>query len=266
MMTNETGSSNKGRTGECHVCGQNKLLSFEHIPPQSVGNRHKVLVYSGEEAIEAGSFGTGNVGGLKYRQQQRGLGFQTLCRDCNSYLGNHYVRPFDKFLLASVYGIRNPDRHLIAIDHEHRLCQMTASSLQALAFSKQVVSNFCTVTTPGGMSDCRDYLLNCEDNRFPERYRLHMYLLPDLTGPSIFSDWITVIYKDRQYLTFAVVAFPPFGFILCDLDYSDAIPDKAGDVTDLTRTRWSDAVSAQFTLPVIEGDLARRPFFWIQER
>lgn len=41
----------------CHVCGREGALSFEHIPPKSMGNNHGVRAYRGVDIIErAGGF------------------------------------------------------------------------------------------------------------------------------------------------------------------------------------------------------------------
>ena len=41
-------------TGDiCRICGKEGPLSFEHIPPQSVGNNHTVKLYSGVDAVKS---------------------------------------------------------------------------------------------------------------------------------------------------------------------------------------------------------------------
>lgn len=37
----------------CRICGKEGPLSFEHIPPQSVGNDHTVKLYSGVDAVKS---------------------------------------------------------------------------------------------------------------------------------------------------------------------------------------------------------------------
>ena len=85
----------------CRICGKEGPLSFEHIPPQSVGNDHTVKLYSGVDAVKSSLTGQDDMEGLKYRQLQRGQGFKTICSSCNSYLGQNYVKPFSEFYRAT---------------------------------------------------------------------------------------------------------------------------------------------------------------------
>lgn len=39
-------------TGRCHICGREGKLSFEHIPPRSMGNDHSVRSYRGVDIIK----------------------------------------------------------------------------------------------------------------------------------------------------------------------------------------------------------------------
>lgn len=55
----------------CRICGKEGPLSFEHIPPQSVGNDHTVKLYSGVDAVKSSLTGQDDMEGLKYRQLKR---------------------------------------------------------------------------------------------------------------------------------------------------------------------------------------------------
>ena len=84
-------------SGVCRICGKAKELSFEHIPSRSLGNNGPSKMYRAVDIVEAcGAFDSSKTEGVRYVQQQRGTGFQTLCRDCNSYLGRNYVGEYAK--------------------------------------------------------------------------------------------------------------------------------------------------------------------------
>lgn len=49
----------------CRICGKEGPLSFEHIPPQSVGNDHTVKLYSGVDAVKSSLTGQDDMEGLR---------------------------------------------------------------------------------------------------------------------------------------------------------------------------------------------------------
>lgn len=148
-------------TGDiCRICGKEGPLSFEHIPPQSVGNNHTVKLYSGVDAVKSSLTGQDDMEGMKYRQLQRGQGFKTICSSCNSYLGQNYVKPFSEFYLATGQQVLASD-----FQEEDKSIHFKTDRLMPLAFVKQVISNFCV--SAGDMHDCKDYLLDRESTVFP---------------------------------------------------------------------------------------------------
>jgi hypothetical protein len=110
--------------------------------------------------------------------------------------------------------------------------------LMLLAFFKQVISNFCSTTAPGSMLDCRDFLLDRENTAFPERYQLHMYVVPDLTARQVFTGWQMPLFEDRSYYSVACLYIPPFAFLLYDRNSSSELPDRYGDMTAMCQTPW----------------------------
>lgn len=55
------------KTGICHICLEEKKLSFEHFPPESCLNDGKVKIAN--------------------KISQRGIGDYTLCDSCNNNTG-----------------------------------------------------------------------------------------------------------------------------------------------------------------------------------
>ena len=205
--------------GICRICGERKPLTFEHIPPRATGNDHTVKVYTAyrehgdgglnADAITRSMFGDGDLDDLKYRQSQRGMGVETICRDCNSYLGINYVQPF----VGLFDDVRQSATNVLA-EIGGRKGQAVGLDLRGfppLAFFKQVVSNFCA--TADGMLDCKDFLLDRENTDFPERYRLHMFIVPDLGAYKLMTGWMAYLFKGGGACCLACVEYPPFGFV-----------------------------------------------------
>jgi hypothetical protein len=71
--------------GECHLCGHQARLSFEHVPPAAAFNDRAVVRLSGERVLREHRRGK-----PRGPTEQRGVGSHTLCRRCNSRTGSWY--------------------------------------------------------------------------------------------------------------------------------------------------------------------------------
>lgn len=77
----------------CPLCFiQKEALSFEHIPPQSLGNKTRLLV-SNENTFNPNSDFFN-----RRKSYNKGFGYQSLCEVCNKHLGSEYVPSFTKFI------------------------------------------------------------------------------------------------------------------------------------------------------------------------
>lgn len=233
--------------GRCHICGREGKLSFEHIPPKSLGNDHGIRSYRGVDIIKnAGSFDASARKGVRYKKLRRGAGFNTLCAECNSYLGANYVREFTGCVreLAASF-IQDPP------GSDARSIHLEGGKVNVLAFFKHVISNFCATTPCETMEDCRDFLLDKESNDFPGRYRLYMHAVPDPESVMITTGWMVLITKQGIYKLAHVAAFP-VGFTLLDVEASDFIPPYLGcEITLMASQKWGDRPNFTLDLPLM---------------
>lgn len=237
-------------TGRCHICGREGKLSFEHIPPRSMGNDHAVRSYKSVDIIEnARRFDSSATDGVRYAKMRRGAGVSTLCAECNSYLGANYVREFVGCTreLGALFA-REP------IESGAKAIHLEFGKVNVLAFIKHVISNFCATTPYGTMTDCRDFLLHRESNDFPGRYRLYMYAVPDPESVMIITGWMTYRTTKGAY-TLAHVAGFPVGFTLLDVAASDFIPPYLGcEITSMVDQGWGERPSFILDLPFMSLD------------
>lgn len=234
-------------TGRCHICGKDRRLSFEHIPPRSMGNDHSIKSYRGVDIIEkTGGFDTSTKEGVRYAKMRRGAGFRTLCKECNSYLGANYVREFAgciKELKARF--IQDPPSSNAKSIH------LEGGRINVLAFFKHVISNFCATTPCGSMADCRTFLLDKESNDFPDRYRLYMYAIPDPNSLMITTGWMTLFSMKGVY-TLAHIAMFPVGFTLLNTAASSLIPPCLGyEITAMADQKWGVRPNLILDLPLM---------------
>lgn len=232
----------------CHVCGREGPLSFEHIPPRSMGNSHGIRSYKAVEIIKrAGAFDASAKDGVRFSKMRRGSGVQTLCSSCNSYFGTHYVREFTGCIMElAAYFVQQPPTG--------GAIHLGGGNVNVLAFFKHVVSNFCATTPFGTMLDCKEFLLNKESNDFPSRYRLYMFAVPDPDSDMITTGWMVYLTK-RGIVKLAHIATFPVGFTLVDTDASAFIPPYLGcDITGMASQKWGDRPEFAVELPLMTLD------------
>src|SRR5688572_29867193 len=74
--------------GICHLCGEHKGLTYEHVPARSSYNEEPAEMFGLESWLRQAPSGD-LVGGVVLEE---GAGAYTLCYTCNSEIsGNHYV-------------------------------------------------------------------------------------------------------------------------------------------------------------------------------
>ena len=89
-----------------------------------------------------------------------------------------------------------------------------------------------------------------------------MAVLPKLDGESVFSGWMRVLFDDGTFCDMAFIRMPPFGFVLYDTVSSTYLPDRAGDITPMSRMGWDLTGRITLVLPTVTGRNASRPYLW----
>lgn len=88
--------TNFGKRGPCAICQKYSDLSFDHVPPKCMGNNQRVDAVGYMTALSTGWDQTNP------RRFKKGLGFYSLCRDCNNRLGTQ-----EDLELAKLYQYTN---------------------------------------------------------------------------------------------------------------------------------------------------------------
>ena len=239
-----------GKSQRCHVCGSEGSLSFEHIPPKSMGNNHGIRNYKGVDIIKKeGVFDASSLDGVRFTKMNRGSGVRALCRSCNSYFGTHYVKEYTSYIRELGAGfLQQPPEEDVKVRY------IQSGNVNLLAFFKHVISNVCATTPFGTMLDCKEFLLDRESSDFPSRYRLYMFAVPDPDSLMVQTGWMTLFTRQGAY-TLAHVALYPVGFTLVDEDASDFIPPFLGcNITDMASLRWGDKPDFVLDLPLMSLD------------
>ena len=135
--------------GICRLCGENKELTFEHVPPETVFNKGAVRNVSLDAVIKDTvkenklpweiNYGKGKI-------KQRGRGGFYLCSDCKSCTGKWYVPGYSRF----VHAIRGA--MLQVGEQKYESLGLRIKSIRPLLIFKQVMTMFCDINS-GLMGD-----------------------------------------------------------------------------------------------------------------
>lgn len=240
--------NNRGmRHGRCRICGEETLLSFEHIPPRKTGNKGPANLYKPQLIDSNSTIPLASLDHMKYdHQSRRGMGGYTLCESCNNYCGKFYVQPFCAFYEMMKEAVRSLSPE-----------EMKSSPLLAFesvpvilpAVFKQLVANMCCTTQSGSMLDCRDFLLDKNNTEFPEHFNLFMQIV-SLDARFLQTGWGPFIFMDETYCMATMLSIPPLRLILVDRHTSDLAfidnPDYYNlgmDITYYSTIPWNRSVN-----------------------
>src|SRR5438552_9098445 len=88
----------RGGIGRCRICGEQRVLTREHIPPRSAFNKERGRVHSLMEWLARTADGI-LPGGLL---RQGGNWGYTLCGPCNNFLGHEYADEYTRMAIGIV--------------------------------------------------------------------------------------------------------------------------------------------------------------------
>lgn len=238
--------------GKCCLCGQQCELSFEHIPPRAAFNADPVKPVKGtkfltEQHLNNKSRMPWETTGLKYENQQQGMGVFSLCTSCNnntgSWYGTDYIRLAHIIHVALQKGFA-PEENAIQI-----------YEVFPLRIIKQVLSMFCSINNPDNeeFNEVRRFVLDKEARGLSKsKYKLCMYFTRSpfvkYNGESILTT-----YSEAGYSTVRLSELTayPFGFIL----YFDPLDDrdyKGFDITGFSEFGYNSCVTVEMPLDIRE--------------
>lgn len=208
--------------GRCRLCGLDKNLTKEHIPPAASGNleRHKVFKFDDwlkdkmDDNPEA-----------KHAIEQGGIFGYTLCRSCNSFTGIKYGTEYKRWVdlakkVIDGFGtgmIPRLDSELGPFGEDVTFGSKADGSVKPGAFVRQVLSCMCSLSGEWDLAGLhpvfRRIILEQSTEALPEGIELTMFLYfgprVRIQGPQLRVDTKTGIWRWIQEL-----AFPPFAFQL----------------------------------------------------
>ena len=207
-------------TGRCRLCGQNDLLTKEHIPPKASGNRERTFPHTFQDWLQQTNLD--HLGG-RPRVQQGGIYGHTLCRSCNSLTGTRYGPEYKRWvdLVKVVMASFPAPAYLDQLDEPLGwplvLGDPRDGGLRPGALVRQVLSCMCSLSgtwdLAGRHPAVRRIILEGACESLPDNCELGMTLFlgprARLLGPQLKIDPAA---HSWQWLM--EMAFPPFSFLL----------------------------------------------------
>jgi len=163
--------------GICHICGEFKDLTFEHLPPKKACNNSRAKIYSGDEVMKqvTGTIKPWEYKDMQYTYEQKGIGIHSLCEECNNITGKWYANEYIKISNSILEYISDKDiNNIIGL-------KLNFKEIYPLRFVKQVVSMFASTFPEETIKDnpeLMNFILK-RDNKSLDtsKYRISMYIL-----------------------------------------------------------------------------------------
>lgn len=189
--------------GRCHICGEYKKLSFEHIPPKKAFNNRRVVRVKSDDLLELGPDQL-----PKGRVEQRGSGDYTLCERCNNLTGHWYGEKFVDWCYQAM-EILARSRGKPTLYYPYKL--------YPLRVIKQITTMFLSTNGIDFRDKCPElveFVLNRNRKYLPPKFRFFIFY--NLSS-RLRSSGITTAIKDIRFgniYVFSEITYPPFGYIL----------------------------------------------------
>lgn len=240
---------NKKQTlGICHICKQNRVLTEEHIPPKSTFNNGTVKTYRFIDLISSNGY-PWEVDGIKYKLQQGGARYYTLCEQCNNLCGVRYVPEYKKI----VQGISQTIFRCFDSKSGFAGITFELTRIHPLRFIKQVISMFYSINTEKFTLAGIDIKKLIHDKNYnivdKKKIRISTYLNLTIKGSQCLG--FTVIGRGNpiEITTACEIKAFPLSFVL-EIDPKDVC--RAADITSFFDYTFDQECDVTLSLPVKE--------------
>jgi hypothetical protein len=211
------------KRGKCHLCSEEKDLTFEHVPPKSAFNKSSDLI--------SYKFDSNLRKWIPSKQNPYGVGEYTLCAKCNNETGGTYGQAFCDLInqVADVSNALSDYRVMTEITHKGFLHRVL----------KQIVTMFCSTNGDSfteNHTGLKEYLLDQKSESYPEGIYIYTYLI-NRVGKLNSGCQGVLNLRTNKTIVCSEILFWPLGYIMSfeKLESSDI---KDAILTDITH--WKD--------------------------
>lgn len=221
--------------GNCVLCGKFGQLSFEHVPPRVAFN--KTTQYRIVEYLDLLQNANPLEPIIKGKVKQGGVGYYSLCRSCNSFLGSNYVTAYTSYSNSFIeFAKRDYNNHCVFDMHD----------FEALKVIKQVVSMFLTINSwefSKNNPELSEFVLDPTKQELPPKFRFFEYLNTEgqlrnlaLSVKGSFATKLSVAGSE--------IAFPPLGHVMT-VGFTGNLPFHQ-EITDFKLNAINEKITYRF--------------------
>ncbi|WP_321310614.1 hypothetical protein [Marinifilum fragile] len=231
----------KMKYGVCRLCGNETNLSFEHVPPRLAFNKTTKYISVPFENYIKEKDPLNNI--PKGKLMQGGVGYNSLCADCNSFLGRNYVSLYQDWVQAGYQMLK-----VGAFEY----AKFELLPQRPLFLLKQIISMFLSINDEWYLEEypeLAEFVKNPSLKELPDRYQIYTYLNNE--GDIRYLKH-SVAYSPElgKPVNCSEIAFPPFGYVLT-IGYGMQI-NKLTNITGFKSYSENESVNLQlgiFKLP-----------------
>lgn len=192
------------KIGRCHVCGEIRKLSFEHVPPKAAFNSRPVLLANFQDLIDNGPEPI-----KRGKTQQRGAGGYTLCEKCNSLTGHWFGPSYVEFAhQGMVY------RSIL----KSGVIDSCSFYIYPLKVIKQIICMFLSANNPSFSKEYPHlikFVLDHKVKYLPPSIHIYSFIVEGYTSrQSGFSIIGKTFSSNTKLIKISEIAFPPLGFVM----------------------------------------------------
>jgi hypothetical protein len=224
----------KKRTGICHLCGEFKELTFEHIPPKAAFNDKPIFIQKHEHLFDQKSYVYG-----KSIRSNNGAGSHCFCASCNNKTGTWYARDFSNFVIQA-------RDHFAKMDSISRL-NLIEFDFNPLNVLKQILTMFIGIDHSKLLMNDQSltsFILEKENKDLPEKYQIYIYNTISDKKRMYGIQWNN---RNGRMNTHSEITFSPFGYFLA-IDSSPPISNMT-NITNFKKYNFNE--SKGFIIPLI---------------
>ncbi len=237
----------KSHYGKCALCRKECELTFEHIPPRAAFNSTPAKPITGDKLIQQDERMPWETDGLRYVNQQQGMGKFTLCEGCNNNTGAWYGNDYN--IIAHV--IHDP----FVNDDLDSIKGIGIRDVYPLRFLKQVLSMFCSINNfeDSRIDELRKFVLDKEKVGIDkEKYKIHMYFTESkMMKYAPLSVVMRMDEKSVESIAVSEITAYPLGFILY-FEPTDSWKYDGIDITDFADCQYGCLADIEVPLCIKE--------------
>lgn len=233
--------------GKCALCRKECNLTFEHIPPKAAFNSTPARPITGEKLIHPDERMPWETDGLRYVNQQQGMGKYSLCETCNNNTGAWYGNDYN--VIAHVI------HHTLVNDDLEKVKGIGIRDIYPLRFLKQVLSMFCSINNfdDTRIDELRKFVLDKEKVGIDKtKFKIHMYFTESkMMKYAPLSVVMRADQKSVRSMAVSEITAYPLGFILY-FDPIDSWEYEGIDITDFADCQYECLADVEVSLCVKE--------------